>query len=239
MCGFPMGCFLTGRAPVKLHCINERRTNPRSAKQMNHCLPRYMAELAMKSPDSGPHPGWEFPRLLAPFSFILRKSRNRDLINESFLRDPFLNWVHLGSIIRAPKGVKRLVVLMSFFLHIPHKSYIPIWLSNSSSLAQFPIQSANFHDTTSSMVCPRNQDSKSLHHCSSLHANAKPWSLMYGVCGYCCFSQRSVMETSMCRNLQVSRSHINSTSARNRPCPNGSSALLYPMAMTMFWYPPQ
>jgi hypothetical protein len=52
-----------------------------------------MAELAMKSPDSDPHPGWEFPPLSASFRFILQESWDLDLINESFLRDQFLNWV--------------------------------------------------------------------------------------------------------------------------------------------------
>ena len=47
----------------------------------------------------------------------------------------------------------------------------PICRSSSFSLARFPIQSANFHDR------------KSWVHCTSLHVNAKPWSLMNGACG--------------------------------------------------------
>ena len=130
------------------------------------------------------------------------------------------------------KGVKRLVVLMSFLMHIPHKSYPHlvvqfIFLGPASNpVCKLPRQNVVHGLSTK----PRFKIMRPLFiiacECQTMVIDV--WSLWILML----FSQRSVMEMSMCRNLQLSRSHINCTSARKRPCPNGSSGLLYPMAMT-------
>ena len=123
VCGFLSGCFFTCCAPMKFYCINELCSNPGSTKQVDHGLPRHMTKLTVKSPDSDPHSGWKLSPLPASLHLILWKSWNLDFVNEGFLRNQFLNRVHLGSVIGVPEGVKSLMLFMCFFMHVPHKRY--------------------------------------------------------------------------------------------------------------------